>query len=192
MSLPSVQECDQLHIQHNTHFCTPFVPSQCSAKLCNHEELRLQSDEYKQFLLCAGRLSTCQAERCPCRAIFLHKLGAELSRCSVPQAHWSNFQCCTRTPQTQECRSLQSSFLESNPPLHNSGRTCCPDPVAPIYFPPQIRSNCQQAMGFFTRLIGRLRNFAWITGVVGFFSSKCLITCVESIQGVLLRTFLFL
>ena len=91
MSVQSVQNCDQLQLQHKSRFCTPFVPSQCTAKLCNHEELRLQSDECEQFILFAGRLSTCQAERCSCRAIFLHKLETEMSRCSVPQTHQSRF-----------------------------------------------------------------------------------------------------
>ena len=37
-----------------------------------------------------------------------------------------------------------------------------------------------------------VRNFTWITGVVGFSSSKRLIVCVESIQGVLVRTILLI
>ena len=80
----SSEGCDQFHIQHKTRICSHLVPSQCTAKLCNHEELRLQSEEHYRFLPCAGRLSTCQAERCPCHMNFPHKLGAELSRCSVP------------------------------------------------------------------------------------------------------------
>ena len=47
-------------------------------------------------------------------------------------------------PQTLECRSLRSSFLESTPPLHHSGRLRRHDPLAPKYFPPQIRPNCEK------------------------------------------------
>ena len=144
MSLQSFQERNQLHTQHKTCFCTPLVTSQCTAEFCNHEELRFQSDEYEQFLLCSGRLPTCQGEICHCRAIFLNNLGAELSRCSVPQAHQRNFHCCTRISQTLECRSLQSSFLESTPPLHHSDRLHRHDSLAPIYFPPQIRPNSEE------------------------------------------------
>ena len=54
MSLQSVQECDQLHIQHKSNSCTSFDPSQCRARLCNHEELRLQSDKYEQFFFVLG------------------------------------------------------------------------------------------------------------------------------------------
>ena len=96
---------------------------------------------------------------------FLHKLGAELSRCSVPQAHQRIFHCCTRIFQTLECRTLQSLFLESTPSLRHSGRLRRHDPLAPIYFPPQIRPNSEEfRLDYWSRWILLLQTSQRLTG----------------------------
>ena len=97
------------------------------------------------------------------------------------QKHTEASFIAARASPDKECRCLQSLFLKSTPPLHDSGFLHHPDPFATTYFLVQIRSNCQQAVEVLTRLIGHLRNCAWTTGVVGSISSKRVITWVGCI-----------
>ena len=144
------EECDQLHIQHKSRFCTPFVRSQCTACACRVTSI---SDF---FFVLAGCQHAKQKDVLLARFFFTNVL----LNChdALRHKHTKVIHCCTRIPQTQECRSPQSSFPESTPPgppLRHFSRPRRHDPLAPIDFPPEIRSNRQQAMGFLTRLIGR-------------------------------------
>ena len=57
-----------------------------------------------EFFFRAGRLSTRRAE-CTCRTILLHTPGADLSRLSVLEAHWSKFHCRTCIPRQRVAMS---------------------------------------------------------------------------------------